>query len=53
MHGQRIVPVASEAVHAGIFPDIRAIAAGLAQLEGVDVRRRTVLESEDELMAER
>ena len=50
VHSQRIVAVAPEAVHSGIFPDIRAIAPGLTQLEVVDVWRRAVLEGEDQLM---
>ena len=40
----------ASSVHAAILPDIGAVAAVLAELEAVDVRRRAVLEGEDQLM---
>ena len=33
-----------------VLPDVGAVAAVLAELEAVDVRRRAVLEDEDQLM---
>ncbi len=48
---RQVVLVAAEAVDPGILPDIRAIAAGLAETEGVQVLCGADLVDEDQFVA--
>lgn len=50
MQSKLRLPARFQGVRAAILPDIRAIAAVLAQLETVEVRRAAILEGEDQLM---
>ena len=50
VHGEVVVTRGAEGVDAGIGPDVRAVAAVLAELDVVDVRRVARLEDEDQLV---
>jgi hypothetical protein len=51
VQGELIEAPRFEGVHALVGPEVRTVAPVLAELEAVDVRRRSVFECEDQLVA--